>query len=193
MTSLVRQVHEELGHFGIRMIHLMLRCQYWWTGMYKQVVVYVSMYKVYDWVRSTFKTLSPQLQPLPIIGLDYCWSLNFVGPLVVTPRRAKYILVMVEYFSKWIELVTLPQNFAEFAVAAFLDRVLARFGAPAEVVMDQEREFLGTFEDLSIKTLIDHRTTSRDHLEAYGLAEWVVQTIKRGLRKHGLFWGSHRD
>ena len=79
------------------------------------------------------------------MGLGYRWSLDFVGPLVVTPYRTKYVLVMVEYFSKWIELVVLSQNFAELAAAAFLDRVLARFGAPAEVLTDQGREFLGDF------------------------------------------------
>ena len=127
------------------------------------------------------------------MGLGYRWSLDFAGPLVVTTRGAKYVLVMVEHFSKWIELVALPQNSAELAAAAFLDRVLARFGAPAEVLTDQGREFLGAFEELCTKALIDHRTTSRDHPEADGLAERVVQTTKRGLRKYGLLRGSHRD
>ena len=70
------------------------------------------------------------------MGLGYRWSLDFAGPLVVTPRGAKYVLVMVEHFSKWIELVALPHNSSELAAMAFLDRVLARFGAPAEVLTD---------------------------------------------------------
>jgi hypothetical protein len=41
--------------------------------------------------------------------------------------------------------------------------------------------------------LIDHRTTSRDHLEANGLAEPLVQTVKRGLRKYSLKKGHHGD
>ena len=43
---------------------------------------------------------------------------------------------MVEHFSKWIEFVILPQNSAELAAVAFLDCVLARFGIPAQVLMD---------------------------------------------------------
>ena len=106
--------------------------------------------------------------------LGYKWSLDFAGPLPPTPRGVKYVLVMVEHFSKWIELVALPQNSSESAAAAFLDRVLARFGAPTEVTTDQGREFLGSFEELCMQALIDHRTTSRDHPEADGLAERVV-------------------
>ncbi len=191
--QLIRQVHEDLGHFGVRRTHSMLRGQYWWVGMQKEVATYVGRCEVCDRVRSSFNTLSPQLQPLPIMGLGYRWSLDFAGPLMTTSRGSKYVLVMVEHFSKWIELVALPQNSSELAAAAFLDRVLARFGAPAEVLTDQGREFLGSFEELCTKALIDHRTTSRDHPEADGLAERVVQTVKRGLRKYGLLEGNHQD
>ena len=70
------------------------------------------------------------------------------------------MLVMVGHFSKWIELVVLPQNSSKLATAVFLDRVLARFGARAEVRTYQAREFLGSFEELCMQALIDHRTTS---------------------------------
>ena len=78
-------------------------------------------------------------------------------------------------------------------MATFLDRVLTRFGASVEVLTDQGRKFLGVFEELCTKALIDHRTTSQDHPEADGSAEQVVQTTKRGLRKYGLLRESHWD
>ena len=124
-------MHEELGHFGVRRTHLMLHNQYWWVGLYQEVAAYVGRCEVCDYVRSSFNTLLPQLKPLPIMGLGYRWSLDFAGLLPPTPRGAKSVLVVVEHFSKWIELVALPQNSSEFAAATFLDRVLARFGAPA--------------------------------------------------------------
>ena len=51
-ASLVRQVHGDLGHFGVRRTHSMLRSQYWWTGMYQQVAMYLSRCEVCDRVRS---------------------------------------------------------------------------------------------------------------------------------------------
>ena len=124
--------------------------------MYQEVAAYVGRCEVCDRVRLSFNTLSPQLKPLSIMGIGYKWSLDFVGPLPPTPPGAKYVLVMVEHFSKWIELVALSQNSLELATAAFLDRVLARFGAPIEVLTDQGREFLGSFEELCMQALIDH-------------------------------------
>jgi hypothetical protein len=66
------------------------------------------------------------------------------------------------------------------------DRVLSHFGAPAEVLTDQGTEFQGEFQVLCDKVLINHRTTSRDHPEVDGLAERVVQTMKKALHKYGL-------
>ena len=119
-ASLLRQMHEELGHFGVRMTHTMLRNQYWWTGMYQQVATYVSRCEVCDQVRSIFNTFSALLRHLPIMGLSYRSSLDFSGPLVVTPRGTKYVSVMVEHFSKWIELVALPQNSQSWLLWLFL-------------------------------------------------------------------------
>jgi hypothetical protein len=61
------------------------------------------------------------------------------------------------------------------------------------VLTDQGREFLGEFQTLYEQAMIDHRTISRDHPEADGLAERMVQTVKRGLRKYSLKKGHYGD
>jgi hypothetical protein len=70
---------------------------------------------------------------------------------------------------------------------------VSHFGAPAEVLTDQGQEFLGEFQMLCEQAMIDHHTRSRDHPEADGLAERMVQTVKRGLRKYTLNKGHHGD
>jgi hypothetical protein len=192
-VKLIKHAHEDLGHFGVRRTYSLLQIHYWWRGMQQQVQAMVARCVVCDRVRASFNAPMPQLQPLPIMGLGYRWSLDFVGPLPVTPRHNKYVLVMIEHFSKWIELVALPDKFNEGAAYSFLDRVLSRFGALAELLTDQGREFLGEFQTLCEQAMIDHHTTSRDHPEADGLAERMVQTVERGLRKYSLNKGHHGD
>ena len=96
----MRQVHEELGHFGLRNTRSMLRGQYWWIGMYQQVVAYGGRCEVCGLVRSNFNTLSPQLQPSPIMGLGYHLSLDFAGRWLPHDMEQNTVLVMVEHFSK---------------------------------------------------------------------------------------------
>jgi transposase InsO family protein len=68
---------------------------------------------------------------------------------------------------------------------AFIDKMLNRLSVPTMVLTDQDMDFQGDFQDLCEKTLIIHWTISRDHPEANGLAEWMVQTMKQELRNYG--------
>jgi hypothetical protein len=192
-VKLIKHADKDLGHFGMQRTYSLLQIHYWWRGMQQQVQALVARCMVCNRVRASFNALMPHLQPLPIMGLGYRWSLDFVGPLPMIPRYNKYVLVIIEHFSKWIELVALLDKFNEGAAYSFLDRVLSHFGAPAEVLTDQGREFLGEFQILCEQSMIDHSTTSRDHPEADGLAECMVQTVKRGLRKYSLKKGHHGD
>jgi len=101
----------------------------------------VSRCMVCDRVRASFNAPTPQLHPLPIMGLGYCWSLDFVKPLPLTIWYNRYVLVMVEHFSKWIELVLSLDKSSEGVAYAFLDRVLSHFGALAEVLTNQGAKF----------------------------------------------------
>jgi len=99
-------------------------------------------------------------------------------------------MIMVEHFTKWIELAALPAKDAHWTASVFMDRVIGRFGAPAEVVTDRGGEFEKEFSDLLQRCMIDHRFTSPEHPQADGLAERIVQTCKRALRKISVEKGS---
>ena len=152
--------------------------------MYADVAAFVQACSVCDRVKAAFLAKSPVLHPLPIRGMFYRWSCDLVGPLPTTKGTGhRFIMVMIEHFSKWVELVALPQKTARFTAAAFNSCVLSRYGAPAECLTDQGTEFRGEFQAMLDDALVDHRRTSRDHPQADGLAERMVQTIKVALRK----------
>jgi hypothetical protein len=145
---IVQHAHEELGHFGVNRTYSSFLSQYWWHGMHTDVQRLVSRYMVCDRVRASFNAPTPQLHPLPIMGLGYRWNLDFVGPLPLTARHNRYVLVMVEHFCKWIELVPSLDKSNEGVAYAFLDRVLSHFGALTEVLTDQGTKFQGEFQVL---------------------------------------------
>jgi hypothetical protein len=84
-----------------------------------------------------------------------------------------------------VELVALPDKSSDSTNHVFLQQVLNRFGACFECLTDQGSKFR-RFHDLLEHVFIDHRRTSRDHLQVDGLVEKVVQTCKKGLRKISL-------
>ena len=181
--ELVRKAHEKTGHCGGRRTLSLLSHCFWWYGMARDVRAAVAACALCARVRASFNAQSPTLQSLPICGLMYRWGVDTVGPFPRTPAGNRYVLVMIEHFSKHAELAPMPDKLSAHTRGAFLECVLARFGAPAEVVTDQGGEFQDSFHDLLVSCLIDHRVTSPNHPQANGLAERCVQSIKRALRK----------
>jgi hypothetical protein len=91
-------------------------------------------------------------------------------------------MIMIEHFSKWVKPVAMLDRSSHSISHAFLQQVLNRFGACVECLINQGSEFRRKFQDLLDHALIDHCRTSRDHPQADGLAERMVQTCKKGLR-----------
>ncbi|GJT42710.1 reverse transcriptase domain-containing protein [Tanacetum coccineum] len=63
------------------------------------------------------------------------WGINFMGPFP-SSRGNKYILVAVDYLSKWVEAKVLPTNDAR-VVVKFLKSLFARFGTPRAIISDR--------------------------------------------------------
>jgi transposase InsO family protein len=183
-VDLIRDTHERTGHFGIKRTKHLLLSSFWWPGLEGDVRKVLAACEPCQRVKASFNAERPQLQPLPIMGLFYRWGVDCAGPFPASAGGNTTICIMVEHFSKMIELVAMPSKLAQHTAYAFLSAVLARYGACAQVVTDQGTEFEGEFASLLSDSFIDHCTTSPNHPQADGLAERAVQTIKNALSKH---------
>ena len=180
------QVHNRLGHYGGARTLQLLRTAFWWNNMQGDVRKWQATCQLCAQVRARAVQAETQLQSLPIRELGHRWSLDLLGELPMSRRGRRYVLVMIEHVSKWVELVALSSKSAGGIANAFLKEVLSRFGACAEVLTDQGGEFKGELQRLLDACGIHHRVTSAYHPETNGLTERAVQTFKRGLRKYAL-------
>jgi hypothetical protein len=180
---LIRDVNERSGHVGVMKTRSLLTPHYWWLGLSADVARAVGSCSECDRVRAAFNAKHPTLQSLPIKSLFYRWGLDFAGPLPESSSGNRYVLVMVEHFSKTVVLVPTKDKEPGTVAAAFTREVLTRYGACAEVVTNRGGEFGGAFQACLDAALIDHRSTSAYHPQANGLSERVVQVVKRALRK----------
>ncbi|GAQ92808.1 protein with retrovirus polyprotein and ribonuclease H-like superfamily protein and FYVE/PHD zinc finger superfamily [Klebsormidium nitens] len=182
-VNLIRRVHLDVGHYGVKKTYSLLEPIYWWVGMYGDVQKEVSTCVVCDRVKATFEVKDPELKPLPIMGMFYRWGIDLFKMPFPSTAGNQYVIVMIEHFSKWIEIAAISAKTAENVKAAFI-KILARYGAPAEVLTHQGTEFEGLFAELLLAVYIDHRITSRDHAQSNGLAERIVQMFEKALRKY---------
>ena len=69
--------------------------------------------------------------------------LDIMGPLPESDRGNKYIMVMVDQFSSWIEIQPSPEISAETMVQMAIDHFCSRFGYPLQIHTDQGKNFDG--------------------------------------------------
>ena len=190
--NIVMEQHQSMGHFGVQRVLDVLQKNYWWRNMGDLVVTVIKACTPCARVNAGFRASGKELQPLPIRGLGYRWGVDFAGPLPVTRAGNRYVMVCIEHFTKWVELIPLPSKSSLHSAHGLLEGVLSRYGAPGEILTDQGKEFGGAFQTLLSKHEITHRMSSHEHPQSDGLAERMVQTMKNGLRKCPLDGGEEQ-
>ncbi|GJZ74152.1 reverse transcriptase domain-containing protein [Tanacetum coccineum] len=94
-------------------------------------------------------------------------------------RGNKYILVAVDYLSKWVEAKALPTNDVR-VVVKFLKSLFARFGTPCPIISDRGTHFCNDqFTNVMLKYGFTHRFSTAYHPQTSG----QVEVSNRGLKR----------
>jgi hypothetical protein len=121
-ANLICRVHQDVGHYGVKKTYSLLDPTYcWWVGMHGQVQQEVAACGVCDWIKATFEVKDAALKPLPIMGMFYRWGVDLCKIPTISKHGSKYIVVMVEHFTKWEELRAIPKKTSEYTAAALRD------------------------------------------------------------------------
>nr|GEW27773.1 putative reverse transcriptase domain-containing protein [Tanacetum cinerariifolium] len=110
------------------------------------------------------------------------WGIDFMGPFS-SSRENKYILVVVDYLSKWVEAKALHTNDAR-VVCKFLKSVVARFGSPRAIISDRGTHFCNDqFLKVMLKYGVTHRLSTAYHPQTSGQVEVSNRGLKRILKR----------
>ena len=132
----------------------------WWPLMQKDAHKFVQ--SCVQCQRIGQPTASDRMQDHPVLPLDPFekWGLDFIGLIKPKGARsgARYILVAIDYATKWVEAIALRDNKAA-SVARFLYKnIMTRFGCPIKLVSDQGVHFLNSvIAELTSKHMILHK------------------------------------
>ncbi|GJS31956.1 reverse transcriptase domain-containing protein [Tanacetum coccineum] len=105
-----------------------------------------------------------------------------MGPLP-SSRENKYILMAVDYLSKWVEAKALPTNYAR-VVVKFLKSLFARFGTPCAIISDCGTHFYNDqFAKVMLKYGVTHHLSTAYHLQTSEQVEVSNRGLKRILKR----------
>nr|GFA43683.1 reverse transcriptase domain-containing protein [Tanacetum cinerariifolium] len=113
---------------------------------------------------------------------DSCQRIDFMGPFP-SSKGNKYILVAVDYLSKWVEAKALPTNDAR-VVVKFLKSLFSRFGTPKAIISDRGTHFCNEqFSRVMSKYGVTHRLSTAHHPQTSVHVEVTNRGLKRILER----------
>jgi hypothetical protein len=112
------------------------------------------------------------------------WGMDLLGPLPLAQGNLRYVVVAVEYFSKWIEAKQLATITSTIVQKFYWQSIICHFGVPKAITVDN-----GTlFDSEAFKTFCDQIGTnihfaSLRYLESNGLVEQANIIILTGIMR----------
>ncbi|GJY59901.1 reverse transcriptase domain-containing protein [Tanacetum coccineum] len=146
-----------------------------------------TMIKSCDTLSKTRQNFHNEMRRCLKYAINVCESLMygvsyFMGHFVFTMGN-KYILIAVDYLSKWVEAKALPTNDAR-VVVKFLKSLFARFGTPRAIISDRGTHFCNDqFAKVMSKYGVTHRLAIAYHPQTSGQVEVSNRGLKRILER----------
>jgi len=80
------------------------------------------------------------LNPIIVVEVFDMWGIDFMGPFLISFGN-EYILLVVDYVSKWVKAIPSRTNEAKVVVKFLRENIFAQFGKPRAIISDQGTHF----------------------------------------------------
>ena len=172
MKNSIMNMTHSVSHPGIRGTRQLISRLYVWGGMMKDIKEYVAACEKCNTIKTTQHLRPPHSTlPPPARHFTTCHC-DIVGPFPTTSTRKRYILTMIDRFSRWLEAVPISNINADTITECFINHWISRFGIPADLITDRSLQFTSclftsTMEALGTQV---HFTTAY-HPKSNGMVE----------------------
>ncbi len=168
---------------GMSQMKLTISARFYWSCM---------RYDIENWITCcwpcTMAKRGPRWQWAPLqqelngAPFDHV-AFDVIGPLSITGNGNRFILMMIDYFSKWAEAYALPNYKAETVSDCIINQWIAHHGIPIRIHSDNAPEFWGHVITQPKKMLSMKGTfTTPYRPQSNGLCERMNPTIKNIIK-----------
>ncbi|GKA76379.1 reverse transcriptase domain-containing protein [Tanacetum coccineum] len=140
--TILNQCHYKLtsGHYGPNTTpKKVLDSGFYWPTIIKEAHTQVRLCKACQKTRNISKRDEMPLNNIQVCEIFDIWGIDFMGPFLKS-YKFEYILVAIDYVSKWAEAQALPKNDAR-VVISFLNKLFCHFRRPKALISDRGTHF----------------------------------------------------
>ena len=173
------------GHLGNKKTRERVLQLFYWFGLRVDVNNWVRRCDTCAAIKAPPKKINAPLGMMTVSGPLDRLGTDFVGPLPLTPRGNRHILVVTDYFTKWVEIFATKDQTAVTTAEVILNEVIARFGIPYEIHSDQGRNYESLiFAELCRLLEIRKTRTSPGNPQCNGQTERYNKTLLRMIKAY---------
>ena len=163
--------------------HKILQSGFYWPAIFKDCIEWVKLCDQCQRMGTISKRHEMPLHGILVVQLFDVWGIDFMGPFPSSFGNI-YILLAMDYVSKWVDATTCPKNDANIVVGFLQRNILSRFGTPRTIISDGGSHFPNkVFEKLMNRYGVKHIISLAYHPQTNGQAEISNREIKKILEK----------
>nr|KYP65903.1 Gypsy retrotransposon integrase-like protein 1 [Cajanus cajan] len=173
------------SHIGGRaLVYKVARAVYFWPSLRNDCVNWVQKCDGCQRHAALHHSLAERLHSILSPWPFHKWGIDILGPFSIAVRQMKFLIVAVDYFSKWIKAEPVATISAEKVRAFLWKNVVCRYGVPQMLVFDNGTQFASArVRDFCKEVGIRMAFTSVEHPQSNSQAESANKVILSGLKK----------
>ncbi|VDI36625.1 Hypothetical predicted protein [Mytilus galloprovincialis] len=184
--EVLRMLHNDpgSGHLGVARTLARTKSRVYWPDITRDVNLWCKMCLVCQSRKRPARKARGGLgqyavgAPMERIGMD------LLGPLPQSRQGNKYILIVSDYFTRWIEAYPIPDIHAHTICRVFIAEFISRYGIPRQIHTDRGTQFTSQlFKEICDTFRIDKTFTTSLHPQSDGLVERFNRTVEDMLSK----------
>ena len=146
------EAHDKLGHQGATLTYCLIKCQYYWKGMNKDIRQYIA--NCILCCREKVKVQSYPLQMMETLE----WPFDKIAIDLVTECETsnsgnKHILTIIDHLTGWLGAFSIPDKSADIIVSTFINHYLPVHMCPRYILSDNNTEFKNHLMDQVLQQL----------------------------------------
>ena len=184
-SDILYHIHNQGGHLGSEKVKDRLVGMFWWPDMRKDADTHCLNCLTCAQMNPSHIKKKGRLRPVCLA--EGPWTnlqIDYIGPLPPAKGGYRYILVVVDTFSKWIEAFPIKADTAMATARVLWEQIYCRWGLPLSLESDRGTHFTGKIHSDLAKLLgIKHHLHIAHHPQSSGGVERINRTLKMSLKK----------
>ena len=181
------QMHNSLvsGHLGCKKTKEKILQRFYWYSLKDEVVLHIQKCDTCAADKRPPKVPRAPMGSLRVGAPGDCIATDYLGPLPITDRGHRYILLFTDHFTKNVEVIPVGDMTAEVCAQKLLNEVISRWGCPLSIHSDQGRTYESrVFKELCRMLEIRKTRPSARNPRGNGQAERFNRTLLRMIKAY---------